>query len=203
MNSNVKYHHGDLRRALLEAAHEMIKKRGPAGLTLRAVARAADVSHAAPYHHFADKDALLAAVAEDGFDALRESVGAKSATADSPARAMQQAAVAYVVFAIEHPNLFRVMFGPQLADKSAYPSLQTAARATYGAIEGGLRSCVPLGTSSSAVAEMAVASWAATHGLAMLLVDRQLGTVGTDEAEEVARQVTDVLWVGLAEYATA
>ena len=197
----MNYHHGDLRRALLQAARETIREKGASGLTLRAVARAAKVSHAAPYHHFPDKDALLAAVAEEGFEQLRASVSERTAGANSPADAMQESAVAYVLFAVEHPDLFRVMFGPQLAQKTAHPNLQASAQAAYGGLLDGLRESVPAAVPSGAVAQMAVASWAVTHGLAMLLVDGQVAVENATEAERMARQVTDIFWVGLSGHA--
>ncbi len=201
MNQGTSYHHGDLRRALLEAACETIRTQGAARLTLRGVAHAANVSHAAPYHHFKDKEALLAAVAEEGFRALRKSVDARSAAAESPALVLQEAAVAYVLFAVEDPELFRVMFGPYLSDKTAYPALQAASQAAYRVIGEGLKPYGSSGKGSSAQAEhLAVASWAVIHGLAMLLIDKQFGVANTIEAEHLARQITDVFWVGLSSY---
>ncbi len=204
MDQETSYHHGDLRRALLAAAHETIRTRGAARLTLREVARAANVSHAAPYHHFKNKDALLAAVAEQGFRALRQAVEARSAAAARPALALQEAAVAYVLFAVEHPDLFRVMFGPQLADKSAYPSLQAEAAAAYQAVEEQLARCgLPGEGSSDRAGHLALASWAVMHGLAMLLIDRQVGEVNATAAEDLAKHVTDIFWLGLSGYHAA
>ena len=103
--------------------------------------------------------------------------------------------------AAEHASLFRVMFGPHLSDKTAYPSLQATAQAAYHTIEERLERCGPLGGGPSAHTEhLAVASWAVIHGLAMLLIDRQFGLANSVEAERMARQVTDVVWVGLSNY---
>ena len=198
MNQEASYHHGDLRRVLLEAARETIRTKGAANLTLRGVARKAKVSHAAPYHHFKDKQSLLAAVAEEGFRELLVSVSSRSAKVDSPSLALQEAAIAYVIFAFENAELFRVMFGPQLSDKSSYPSLQASGESAYHAIEEGIKRCISSGEETNVdVAHIALASWAAIHGLAVLLIDNQFGLTDLLEVENLARQVTDVFWVGI------
>src|SRR6476659_4036663 len=99
-----RYHHGDLRNALIQAGQAILAAEGAAGLDLRKVARAAGVSHAAPYRHFADKQALLAAIAEEGFYQLTE--GMDAAIGQAPASAadqLEQLAHVYVQFAIDHP----------------------------------------------------------------------------------------------------
>src|ERR1700674_5400381 len=96
------YHHGDLPAALLRAAGKTLEKHGPAGLSLRAAARRAGVSHNAPYRHFPGREALLAALAAEGFAMLAERLRGQ------PGRAMGEA---YVRFALEHPQRFRLMFG--------------------------------------------------------------------------------------------
>ena len=193
------YHHGDLRRALLDAAMDSIARDGASRLTLRGVARATNVSHAAPYHYFKDKGALLAAVAEEGFRNLDAYIKDRTDAATSHALALQEAAVAYVVFAVTHPDLFRVMFGPQLADKTDYPSLRDASRSTYRHIEQGIGSVEPgEGSSGEPTSNVATASWSLIHGLAMLLIDRQFGAVTPEEAEGMALTATNVFWIGLS-----
>jgi AcrR family transcriptional regulator len=104
------YHHGDLRRALVEAARRILESEGPTALSLRAVAREAGVSPAAPYHHFKDKGELLDAVAHVGWDMLGESMtGAKQRAADLGAL-MTEIGVSYVQFSQQHPALYRVMY---------------------------------------------------------------------------------------------
>ncbi len=102
------YHHGDLRRALILAAERVLEREGPQALSLRAVAREAGVSPAAPYHHFKDKSDLLTAIAEAGFDALGDTIKAAVAV-DSEAK-MSTMGVAYVRFARDNPALYRVMY---------------------------------------------------------------------------------------------
>ncbi len=118
------YHHGDLPAALLQAAGRTLEKRGIAALSLRDTARRAGVSHNAPYRHFPDREALLAALAAEGFATLGERLRGK------PGREMGEA---YVRFAREQPQRFRLMFGGVLPI-AKYPELSTAAQAAYQAL---------------------------------------------------------------------
>src|SRR5271154_1132897 len=105
------YHHGDLRDALVRAGRTILEEDGLAVLSLRRVARTAGVSPAAPYHHFADKQALLDAVATQGFDALTSAMETRMAKETDPDARLDASGVGYVVFAVENPALFRLMFG--------------------------------------------------------------------------------------------
>ncbi len=109
------YHHGDLRRTLIDAALRAVERRGPDAVTLRGVARDAGVSQAAPYNHFADKDALLAAVAAEAFQRFAAALDRAGAAASSPRARAAALGRAYVGFAHAHAALFRLMFGPALA----------------------------------------------------------------------------------------
>lgn len=104
------YHHGDLRRALIDAASRVLESEGPSALSLRAVAREAGVSPAAPYHHFKDKTELLEAVAHEGWTLLDEALAKAKVDAPSPRAAMNGLGVAYVCFALQNPALYRVMY---------------------------------------------------------------------------------------------
>ncbi|HEV7962299.1 MAG TPA: helix-turn-helix domain-containing protein, partial [Actinoplanes sp.] len=104
------YHHGDLRRALLDAAAEVIEEQGPAALSLRDLARRAGVSHAAPTHHFGDKAGLLTALATEGYGLLVAELAEEWAATHS----FLEQGVAYVRFAIRHRAHFEVMFRPDL-----------------------------------------------------------------------------------------
>jgi AcrR family transcriptional regulator len=167
------YHHGDLRRALLDAA-EALMAEGTDAPSLRAVARRAGVSHAAPYKHFADRHALRAGVAERGFQALRADMETAAAAGDAPMRAIGRA---YVAFALAHPARYRLMFGPEFAQGRGTPELDRAARAAFDALvatQG--RGDAPAGDRTTAVA-----SWSLVHGLATLLIDGRVAVPeGTD-----------------------
>ena len=107
---NRPYHHGDLRRALIDAARRLLETEGPNALSLRAVAREAGVSPAAPYHHFKDKGELLDAVAHEGWDLLNELMTAARASQTSVRDKLTSLGVAYVRFARDNPALYRVMY---------------------------------------------------------------------------------------------
>lgn len=171
------YHHGDLRRALLRGAIELLAEGGPSHLTLRGAARRAGVSPAAPYRHFADKRELLAAVAEEGFLALsRAGADAIEAAGDDAVGAFRRLGLAYVRFAIENPAHYRVMFGPEIPDKLAYEGLGRAAKDSFRMLYERLEACASLGLFDREEIELrSVRAWALVHGLASLFIDGQLG----------------------------
>jgi AcrR family transcriptional regulator len=151
------YHHGDLREALLASAMKIIEKEGVAGLSVRAAARRAKVSHNAPYRHFPDRDSLLAGIATKGFTLLAEELKGGSG------KAMGEA---YVRFALRHPQLFRLMFGG-LLPSGKYAELQQAGDAAYRALVDSFK---PHSTEDQAQV-VAAAAWSLVHGLANLLLD--------------------------------
>lgn len=193
------YHHGDLRRALLDAALALIEEKGIDGLSLRAVARRAGVSHMAPYHHFDDRAALVAAVAEEGFMLLREAMHARMEDAPDPPSQLRESGLGYVLFAAEHEAHFRVMFSPELADKRAHPDLQAASAATYEVLSAAIVRCQDIGlVRDEDPSVLTQTAWALVHGLAMLVIDGYLGPSGDHgEVESLAHAVTTVLWTGL------
>ena len=170
------YHHGDLRRTLIEAALTAVERRGTAAITLRGVARDAGVSQAAPYNHFADKDALLAAVAAEGFRRFAAALDvAGSAASGARARAAALGRT-YVGFAHAHAALFRLMFGPALARATKDSELAQAARASYAILQGAMGG--PPGAAAPPTRDAppaeALAAWALVHGLATLVIDGQV-----------------------------
>lgn len=195
------HHHENLRQALVDATLAMIEARGADDVTLRAVARAAGVSHMAPYNHFADRGALVAAAAAEGFRRMsREMEARMAAFPEGDPRRLQAVGVGYVVFAAANAQLFRLMFGRELADTSAHPELQAAAQASYGLLAGALgmdpaNAAPPRGPATA----LAVAPWALVHGLAMLLVTGQVPVAGPRDVEALALEATRVLFVGLKE----
>lgn len=177
------YHHGDLRAALLAAAAELLVDGGVAAISLREVARRAGVSHSAPYRHFADRDALLAALATDGFDELAGRMRRQ------PAAELASLGQCYVAFALEQPGRFSLMFGG-IADKSRYPQLQQAAQLLYQQLGTGVEALAPEQDQATA----SLAAWSLVHGLAKLLLDEQLP--GQDAAV-AASAVTGLFATGL------
>jgi AcrR family transcriptional regulator len=195
-----RYHHGDLRRALLDAAFRLVRSGGPPALTLRAAARLAGVSQAAPYRHFADKQALLAAVAEEGFRAMTAAMRrAMSPHGDEPLLKFRALGLGYVGFARSHPAHFRVMFGPELADRSAYPSLAEAAAEAFTLLVAAIADCQKAGFAREGdPEEFAVTAWSTVHGLSALIVNGQMG--GRDAPiDELGERVTQNLFLGLGQ----
>lgn len=184
------YHHGDLRRALIDAAIAALSEGGPESIGLRDVARRAGVSPAAPYRHFENRAALLAAVATEGFEAFRhaQELAREGLAPDDQLAAM---AHAYVRFALANPQLFRLMFSAGL-EMSRYPKLRAAADAAYA----------PLARAAAredkiAPEEVAVAAWAFVHGLSMLLLDNQILGASPSSADGLVRSLTARFIAGL------
>ena len=198
---DASYHHGDLRRALIDTALAMVTEEGAWNFTLREVARRAGVSHTAPYNHFEDKAALLAEVAALGFEALRQTL--EAAALEQPRSARQAFAgisAAYVRFGVEHPAHYRLMFGAELADKARHPSLEMAGDAAFSALTGVLERGQASGQiRRSPVRDQAVAAWSLVHGLTTLLIDQRISFLGavSDEAEQHARLAALALFEGL------
>jgi len=159
------YHHGDLRRALVDAARRLLEAEGPSALSLRAVAREAGVSPAAPYHHFKDKAELLDAVAQEGWDVLSHQMSEAKASTTG----MQQLTalgVAYVCFARDNPALYRVMYDAA-RDKESLPSeVQDNKESAYCMVRDTM---IEHGADPSNEIELELASaaaWCGGHGLA-------------------------------------
>ncbi|MEY3210686.1 MAG: hypothetical protein RIT28_1167 [Pseudomonadota bacterium] len=163
---SVGQHHGDLRAELLRAALDLLHAGGVEALTLRAVARRAGVSPGAPYHHFADKDALLAAVAEDGFTRLHAALAA--ATGAPPAR-LRAMCAAYTRFALSQPALYAVMFHPELGQSPAMLTVANAALATFERLVAAVADVSPLPGDQDR-REAALLVWALAHGAIVLHV---------------------------------
>lgn len=181
------YHHGDLRPALLAAAAELLAAGGAAAISLREVARRAGVSHNAPYRHFADRDSLLAALAEQGFVELDERMAGE-------AGGLAALGQCYVRFALEQPGRFALMFGAT-PDKARHPALQQAATALYQRLVQAVRETAP----GRDPLVTTLAAWSLVHGLAQLLQDRQLGEEmgGGLSAAELGERVTRLFVDGL------
>lgn len=194
-----RYHHGDLRPALLRASRAVVESEGVGALTFRAVAKRVGVSHAAPAHHFADKSELLATIAAQGFDeltaAMSEALQGAGCETDAITR-LNATGVAYVAFAAQHPKLFRLMFGREMAVCTAACLAESSARA-YAVLESAAREVLcTQGEAERAELEVLIASaWSLVHGMSMLWLDgRLLPDGGSPEAlATLARRVTEML----------
>lgn len=193
------YHHGNLRAALIEAALTLIAEEGADALTLRAAARLAGVSQAAPYRHFADKDALLAAVAEEGFRAMSGAMRRRRDAAETPLERLRAVGLAYVTFATEHPAHFRVMFGRVVTDRASYPALDEAATETFALLVDGIAACQAAGmVREGDPRELALSAWSTVHGCSMLAIDGQFQGLSTASTRELGEAVTRDVFLGLA-----
>ncbi len=191
------YHHGNLRAALVEAATALIAERGPDGFTLREVARRARVSHAAPYRHFRDRDDLLAAVVEQGFDGLRRAVTRAKSSPASPLEALRRAGIAYVNYAVAHPARFQVMFRMEL-DAEKYPAARTAAEAAFESLVAAVAACQQSGDlPGSRPRVFATIAWSLVHGIAHLAIGGQFRFKSAKDLTRFTEAATAALFDGL------
>lgn len=169
------YHHGNLRRALLDEALATIRAEGVDGLTLREIGARLGVSRTALYRHFADKRALLTAVATEGFRRLRQQLVTAWEEGGRGPAAFRSMGVAYVRFAVENPSHYRVMFGGFVDRETQEPELATEAAGAFRALVDALsalqRDAVVRGDDTVLVARFV---WAVVHGVAMLSINGQL-----------------------------
>jgi len=196
------YHHGDLRNALIQAGLELLAEGGVQELDLRKVARRAGVSHAAPYRHFADKQALIAAINEEGFHLLAERIRSTlREVSDEPVEQLLGVALAYVRFAKENPWLMREMFSGLTIERETFESLHTASKSVYRLYAEVIRR----GQESGKIVDgdptaLAGVLWSVLHGLAMLIIENQMRPYadGPEGTERVTRYTIEVLYGGFA-----
>ena len=178
-----RYHHGDLQAALIQSAGNILEKEGVESLSLRAVARKAGVSHNAPYRHFPEREGLLAALAAEGFERL--GAAQRKAAEKGGLRAMGEA---YVLFALEHPQRFRLMFGGRISI-ARHEQLREVATKTFAGLSGALAARVP---EAQGARDASIAAWALVHGLALLLMGERIAPAAMNGRERKAF-VRDVL----------
>ncbi len=195
------YHHGDLRNALIQAGLSILQTDGEATLTLRKVAREAGVSHAAPYRHFADKTALLSAIAQQGFDLLTAQLQAAATDfSDTPQRILLETGLNYIQFARQYPDHFRLMFGGVLRAAGPDAPLRAAAEQTFAQVVNAVATSQACGiVKAGDTHQLATTAWSMAHGLADLAVEGMLGqpTNSTADVEQIARFSLQQLLVGL------
>ena len=176
-NADAPYHHGALRDALLEAAERVLERDGLSGLTLRAVAREAGVSHAAPTHHFGDLTGLVSELAAIGFRQFNAAMVAAGASAALPLEKAMARAKAYVAYAQAHPGMYGLMFRTERLDMTR-PSLCEAANASFAGLTGAIGASRQEQISAQALSLAQAAdiarAWSLVHGFTMLLLDGRL-----------------------------
>ncbi len=167
------YHHGDLRRALVDAAIRILEREGPSALSLRAVAREAGVSPAAPYHHFKDKGELLDAVAHVGWEALGVAMTEAKARSTDLNGLLTEIGVSYVQFSQDHPALYRVMYDCS-RDKDSLPEgIQDNEDSAYCLVRGAFRHVAGPEIADVDIELATIAAWCAAHGLAEMSTFKQ------------------------------
>jgi AcrR family transcriptional regulator len=202
------YHHGDLRNALVTAALQAIAEEGAEGFTLRDAARRAGVSPAAPYRHFADRDALLGAVAAEVMERLGAAMDAAVAQAGTtdPLEIFRATGVAYVRFAVEHPAHFRIMNMPTVLARTppeTHAAVEDWGRQMIDQLAAAQRAAM---ITDAPLADVLLAANCMVHGLAHRIVsglDPELAALDADGAAALATRITYVLGVGLLPRVTA
>jgi AcrR family transcriptional regulator len=171
-----KYHHGDLKNALIKAGVEILAKEGVGGLSLRKVAKRAGVSHSAPYSHFKDRQSLIAAISTEGFRQLYDELDAAvSAHADDPKEQWVEAAWAYVQFAMNNTDTFKIMFSGILDKEKDYPSFVDISGKTFERVVDIVRICQNAGILRPGPSELvAVSVWGQVHGIISLALEGQI-----------------------------
>lgn len=183
----------DVRARVLAATVALIDKVGLSGVSMREVARAAGVSHQAPYHYFPDREAIFAALCEEGFKILALRL---ERTLASPAPAVDrfvQAGQIYVEFAFDHPALFRIMFRPDLVAMERFPDVEACGDRAFQTVPALVQACIAEGLPAEpSVEALVVLAWSIPHGLACLLLDGPLAKKFPDvlaKREELTRDV--------------
>lgn len=195
--TRTSYHHGALRDELLTASLRLIAAEGIGAVSLRRVAREAGVSPGAPYHHFPDRAALLAALCEQGFRMLAAEFTAARAAAleagSNPVEVLGALIRVYVGFAQGHPAHFRLMFRPELFEPDKHPGVKAAEDAAEDCLEEAVADCVRAGLVPAGDADtLGIAAWSLGHGLASLWLDGQFRHY-TEDPVAVAARITALI----------
>jgi len=190
------YHHGDLRVSLVEEAAAMISEGGAASVTMRAIGSRLGVSRAAPYRHFPDKTALLVAVAVEGFRRLNQRLQGGTGTPGSSIERLRHMGEQYVRFALENPAHYRLMYGREALARQDHPELREAAGALLEHLIGVIRVHQQRGEIARADPRaQAYVAWSAVHGLASLLIERQIDP--NVDVDALLSQTTQTLLDGM------
>ncbi|EQA36041.1 WHG domain protein [Leptospira inadai serovar Lyme str. 10] len=195
------YHHGDLKRALLDASIRILKEEGYKALSLRKAAMLAGVSQSAPYRHYSDLESLYADIAEEGFKLLSErqrKIQSKYRT--NPLLLFREAGVSYVEFALEHQDLFRIMYGNQIESHLKYESLVKMEDESFRIIVEIIQACEAAGLiKTDSVEKSAIAAWTMVHGIAVLLSGKQVmfRSVELRKARKITKDLIFFLYTGM------
>jgi AcrR family transcriptional regulator len=176
------YHHGDLAAALRAAAREILEEEGLDSLSLRSVARKAGVSHAAPYRHFASREALLAEIAKEGLEQLRSEIAVAGGAPGLPTERIVHIGACYAGFAGRHAGLLKLMFGSQIPNRAGFPGLEEATNSVPQEMGKALGDQV-----------LGMAVWGTVHGIAILCLENVLDLGQRQDGMEVLRSRAEIL----------
>jgi len=190
---NKPYHHGNLAAALVNAAARLLEEGGTTAVTVRAVAQEAGVTATALYRHFADKEALLAAVAARGFANLVDRFNRAAAPSLPPRRHLVEQGLAYIAFAAEHPHLHALMFGPRVPGAEGNADLNHWAAESFRLLVDATAACLPTGSGQDKIMSTAIALWSLVHGYATLHRDGQLNGLPPQAMPDTARIISSLL----------
>lgn len=200
-NQSQSYHHGNLRRVLIDTAVEIISEQGPEDLSLRKIAKRAGVSHAAPYRHFKDKNAILAAVARQGFNMmLRQTEERIAGNRGNELDHFAICGLSYIDFAISYPSHYRVMFGTRAENSYFSDEFKPESIPVFKLLADIIVTCQEKALLKEGDPhEMALAAWSIVHGFAMLRIDHHIPDQGMDEKKlnALKRSVVLTLYFGL------
>jgi AcrR family transcriptional regulator len=163
----------DLRRTVLDASLELIEAEGLAALSMREVARRAGVSHQAPYHHFGDREGILAALAADGFSQLHDDMQKAIASTKSRSKRIEAVGNAYIEFALKYPGYFKIMFRSELVDLDRFDDVRKIADETFALVTSVVEPASP-SRGANDPQLVSITAWAIAHGIATLLLEGKL-----------------------------
>jgi len=189
------YHHGNLSNKLVAAGVLLVESAGVQALSLRKLAARIRVSAAAVYRHFANKNALLAAIAAEGFAMLNDRFDAATLAPEvrDPLSRLRALGSVYVNLALEHPGLFRLMFGPRQSSGARDARLDERARRAYHTLETAVAACFGGSANRATVAATTVAAWSMVHGYAMLRLENQLAGFPPDSLPDTPAILSNLI----------
>ena len=181
--ATTSYHHGDLKNALIKAGVKILAKEGVSKLSLRKVAKQAGVSHAAPYSHFADKQALIAAISTEGFKQLYKQIASiRKMHSIKPSALLLETARAYIQFAMNEPDRFKLMFSSVIEKEKDYPEFVKASYVNFQQLVSVVETCQKAGLLKPGPSDlMAVSVWSSVHGMIMLILEGQVSHTVLDK----------------------
>lgn len=190
------YHHGDLKRALADAAIELLEEIGPA-FTLRQAAQRVGVTHGAAYRHFDDRDALLAEVARRGFEALESRLERAVSGATTTRERIEALMTGYVRFGWKHPAQYDVMFGRRLNEAGRFPELEAAVQAAVRLLQRVVAEYLETEDKTRA-RDLGIAIWSLSHGYTSMVLRRRIHVRSLGAAETYMRHIAEPLLDGAA-----